>query len=271
MVSSDTSTSSDPGHYLDQLHAEVTGPAGAPPLLLLHGWGSSADAMRPAGAPLADRFRIHNLDLPGHGRTPPPPEAWGVPEYAALVDAYLEREQLPPLPVIGHSNGGRIALYMASDARYRHRFTRLALIAPSGVAPQRPVSYYVKTAWISTLKAPFAVLPDPLRQRGLAWLRTTIYWQLVASADYQRASGVMRETFVRTVRHHLDDRLAHVTAPTLIVWGDQDPAISRYQAGVLEREIPDAGLVVLEGAGHYAYADDPASYASAITHFLDAT
>jgi pimeloyl-ACP methyl ester carboxylesterase len=269
MVSAETATNPAAANFLEHLHADVHGPAGAPPLLMLHGWGASAEAMRPAGAPLADRFRIHNLDLPGHGRTPPPPEAWGVAEYAALVDAYLEREDLGPLPVVAHSNGGRIALFMASDDRYRRRFTRLALIAPSGVTPRRPISYYVKTAWISAIKAPFAIMPPPLRQRGLAWLRTTIYWQLVASADYQRASGVMRETFVKTVRHHLDDRLARIGAPVLVIWGDRDTAIGRHQVDVLEREIPDVGVVVIEGAGHYAYADDPATYASAVSNFLD--
>lgn len=271
MVSADASTPVSPTAFSEQLHAEVSGPPDAPPLLLLHGWGSSAELMRPAGAGLAGRFRIHNLDLPGHGRTPPPPEAWGVPEYAALVDAYLEQEGLPPLPVIAHSNGGRIVLHMAADDRYSHRFTRLALVAPSGVTPSRPPSYYLKTAWIKTIKAPFALLPGTMRQRGLAWLRTTIYWQLVASSDYQGASGVMRETFVKTVTHHVDDRLNRIRQPTLVIWGDQDEAIGRDQVETLEREIPDAGLVVLPGAGHYAYIDDPATYQAAVDHFLKAS
>lgn len=269
MVSTALATLPPVGEFLEHLHAEVTGPTGAPPLLLLHGWGSSAELMRGAAAGLEGRFRVHNLDLPGHGRTPPPPEPWGVPEYAALVAAYIEEHDLPPLPAVGHSNGGRILLYMASDERTAGLFSRLVLVAPSGVTPQRPPSYYLKTAWIKTIKAPFALLPEgPLRARGLAWLRSTVYWRLVASSDYQRSEGVMRDTFVKTVTHHLDERLGRIGVPTLLVWGDRDDAVSRYQMEVLEREIPDAGLVVLEGAGHYAYLDDPATYQAAVTHFL---
>lgn len=258
-----------PASFLDQLHVEVSGPEDAPPLLLLHGWGSSAELMRPAAAGLDERFRIHNLDLPGHGRTPPPPEPWGVPEYAAVVAAYIQEHDLAPVPIIGHSNGGRISLFMASEERYAPLIERLVLVSPSGVTPQRPPSYYVKQAWVRTIKAPFALVPNgPLRQRGLDWLRSTVYWRLVASADYKQAEGPMRETFVKTVTHHLDDRLSRIAVPTLLVWGTHDTAVSRYQMEVLEREIPDAGLVELEGAGHYGYLDDPATYQAAVAHFL---
>jgi pimeloyl-ACP methyl ester carboxylesterase len=195
--------------------------------------------------------------------------AWGVPEYAALVAHYVRAHGLAPLPAIGHSNGGRILLHLASDDATADLFSRLVLISPSGVRPARPPSYYLKTAWAKLLKAPFLLLPEgPLRRRGLAWLRTTIFWKLIASSDYQAASGVMREAFVRTVTHHLDDRLARVRVPTLLLWGENDTAVSRRQMAVLEREIPDAGLVVLRSAGHYGYLDAYDAYAAAVQHFL---
>lgn len=270
MVSASPATEALSAASSGRLHAEVFGPEDGPPLLLLHGWGSSAEQMRAAAAGLEARFRVHNLDLPGHGRTPPPPEPWGVPEYAAFVADFLRGRGLAPLPVIGHSNGGRIALFMASDERYADLFSRLVLISPSGVRPQRPPSYYLKTAWVRLLKAPFALVPEPLRGRGLDWLRSTVFWQLAASSDYQQAEGVMRETFVKTVTHHLDGRLARIRVPVLLLWGEHDTAVSRRQMEVLEREIPGAGLVVLEGAGHYGYLDEPATYQAAVEHFLTA-
>lgn len=268
MVSETTSTPAAIEAFSSELHVEVSGPEGAPPVLLLHGWGSSAEIMRDAGAALGDARRVYNLDLPGHGKTPPPPAPWGVPEYAALVAHFLRERDLAPLPVVGHSNGGRIALFMASDEHYADLFSRLVLVSPSGVTPDRPLSYYLRTGWIKTIKAPFALLPAPFRERALDWLRSTIFWQIAASSDYQQTTGVMRETFVKTVTFHLDDRLSRVRVPTLLLWGDRDTAVSRRQMETLEREIPDAGLVVLEGAGHYGYLDDPATYAAAVRHFL---
>lgn len=268
MVSEAASTPSAVEAFSTELHVETTGPETGPPVLLLHGWGSSAELMRGAGAGLDDTRRVYNLDLPGHGKTPSPTEPWGVPEYAALVAHFVRERDLAPLPVIGHSNGGRIALFMASDDRYADLLSRLVLVSPSGVTPDRPLSYYLRTGWIKTIKAPFALLPSPLREHGLDWLRSTIFWQIAASSDYQQTSGVMRETFVKTVNFLLDDRLSQVRVPTLLIWGNQDTAVSRRQMETLEREIPDAGLVVLEGAGHYGYLDDPATYSAAVRHFL---
>lgn len=78
----------------------------------------------------------------------------------------------------------------------------------------------------------------------------------------------MRGTFVKTVTHHLDDQISGIEAPTLLVWGDRDTAVSRRQIQTLESRIPDAGLVVLENAGHYGYIDDFDTFIGAARYFL---
>ena len=248
----------DPAAFdLSRLHAETTGPEGAPPLLVLHGWGSSALMMRPVADVLADRFRVYNVDLPGHGRTPAPPAPWGVPEYAALVARYLAGQRIAgPIPAVGHSNGGRILLYMASEDAYAGLFSRLVLVSPSGVTPRRGAGYHARRVAARALKAPFELLPDgAAKDFGLDWLRHSLVWRALGSSDYNRLTGTMRGTFVRTVGHHLDDRLGRIAAPVLVLWGDRDEAVSRYQMDVLTARVPDAGLVVLDGAGHYGYLD----------------
>ncbi len=266
--------------FAPRMHADVRGRDGAPPVLLLHGWGSSAALMEAAGRPLVETHRVHALDLPGHGRTPAPlrlpaarpgqpGQAWGVPEVAALVALYIRENGLAPVPVVGHSNGGRIALTMATDDATAGLISRLVLVSPSGVTPPRAAGFYLRRAYVAALKAPFALVPaGPARDRGLAWLRTTLYWRLVAAGDYAATSDAMRETFVKTVNHLLDDRLGRVRVPTLLVWGDADTAVVRAQMDTLAREIPDAGLLVLPGAGHYGYLDAYSTYAAAVQSFL---
>lgn len=250
------------------LHLAVDGPAAAPPVLLLHGWGSNAALMRPIADALRDAYRVYTLDLPGHGASPPPPEPWGVPEHAALVHDLLTTEIGQPATLIGHSNGGRISLYMASDPTMAAMINKLVLISPSGVIPLRSATYYLRKYTASALKAPFSLLPRPLREAGLDWLRHSVVWRALGSSDYNTLTGVMRATFVKTVTFHLEDRLPAIQAPTLLFWGDQDTAISRHQMDVLESRIPDAGLVVLPGAGHYGYLDAPDLFLAATRHFL---
>ncbi len=261
----------DAASLLDQLHVEVTGSRQAPPLLMLHGWGSSAALMRPFAQALEDVFRVHNIDLPGHGATPPPPEPWGVPEYAALVAQYIRATMDGgPVPVVGHSNGGRIALFMAAEPGYASLLSRLVLVSPSGVTPRRTLNYHLKKATAQALKAPFQVLPPRLRDFGLDWLRHSLVWKLLGSSDYSTLSGTMRGTFVKTVTFHLDDRLHLISHPTLLFWGSADTAVQREQMDTLAQGMPDAGLFVLEGAGHYGYLDAIDVVAEGTRRFLGA-
>ncbi|MBT8400863.1 MAG: alpha/beta hydrolase, partial [Rhodothermia bacterium] len=250
-------------------HIEWSGDEKSPGVVLLHGWGSSAELMRPIARALGDGFRIANVDLPGHGQSPAPPVAMGVPEHADLIHNLIRYQFGTSVCIIGHSNGGRIAMYMASDESMKSDVKRLVLIGPSGITPNRTAKYYIRKYLARALKAPFEILPDRLRVAGLDWLRHTLLWNLLGSSDYRRLSGVMRDTFVKTVSTHLDDRVERISVPTLIFWGDEDQEVGRHQVETLESLIPDAGLVVLPGAGHYAYLDDPITFLRATRFFLE--
>lgn len=253
------------------LNVEVRGPKDAHPLLLLHGWGSSGQSMHPLAEALSESHRTHVIDLPGHGASPPPPDPWGVPEHASLLHEYIEKEIQRPVTVIGHSNGGRIGLYMAGSDEHAEWIERLVLISPSGVQPHRSWGYYVRSGLATTLKTPLQVLPEPLHSPAMDWLRHSLVWRLLGSSDYSSVTGVMRETFVKTVNHHLDDLLHRIDVPTLLFWGTEDEAVSRRQMAVLEDAIDDCGLVELDGAGHYGHLDDLPTVLSGLRHFLEST
>jgi len=136
--------------------AAVLDQGSGPALLLLHGWGASKELM----APLAQRLRGYRVvapDLPGFGATPPPPQAWGVDEYATWVIAVLDRLGIERAHVIGHSNGGRVAIAMA--ASHPHRVARLVLTDSAGVRP-RPVNF--------TMDEPFEVERPATRVESIA-------------------------------------------------------------------------------------------------------
>ena len=59
-------------------------------------------------------------------------------------------------------------------------------------------------------------------------------------------------------------------APTLLIWGTADTATPISDAKIMERLIPDAGLVAIEGAGHYSFLDSPGIFGAAFNNFLKA-
>lgn len=251
------------------LNIEVRGPEEAHSLLFLHGWGGSTQSMRPLAEALSTSYRTHTVDLPGHGASPPPPEPWGVPEHAEVLQDYIHSEIRAPVTLVGHSNGGRIALYMASTHEIADVVTDLVLISPSGVEPTRSWGYTVRSGLARLLKVPVEILPGALRAPARDWLRHSLVWRLLGSSDYNALRGTMRETFVKTVNHHLNGILQRIQVPTLLFWGTDDEAVSRRQMKVIEEAVDDCGLVELEGAGHYGHIDQFDRVLSATRHFLD--
>lgn len=251
------------------LNVEVRGPTDGPSLLLLHGWGRSLEDMRPLVQGLSDAYRTHAVDLPGHGASPPPPEPWGISEHAQELHDYIRNEIQSSVTIVGHSNGGRIALYMASRPDFSPSIDRLALISPSGVEPERSWSYHLRSGVATALKAPVQALPSSLQTPAEDWLRHSLVWRLLGSADYNAQQGVMRKTFVKTVNYHLNGELTRIQVPTLLFWGTEDDAISRRQMEVMENKIDDCGLVELDGASHFGHLDQPGPVLSGLRHFLE--
>jgi pimeloyl-ACP methyl ester carboxylesterase len=88
------------------------------------------------------------------------------------------------------------------------------------------------------------------------------------SADYRAASGTLRASMVRLVNADMRPYLARLTTSTLLIWGDRDQETPIADARTMERLIRDAGLVVFEGAGHFAYAEQPDRFARIVDVFL---
>ena len=256
---------------LDKLSFTRAGDKNSPAVLVLHGWGSSAAIMSPIADHLSHSFETFNLDLPGHGNTPPPVGAIGVPEYAAIVHRFITEIIGRPVSIVGHSNGGRIGLFLASEPGLKESIISLALISPSGIKPRRGLTYYLKTGIAKALKAPFVKLPEPLRSHGLRWVRGTHVWQMLGSSDYKSVTGVMRDVFIRTVGFFVDDRLADISCPVLLQRGSEDTAVSEYQMRTLDSGISNSRYIVLPGAGHYAFIDEPSTVFTSVTEFLSST
>src|SRR6266446_1391407 len=93
----------------------------APPVLFLHGLGSSAADWAPQLGPFGERYRLLLVDLPGHWRSALPRERLTIEAMAERVDALLDQLDTPPAHVVGLSLGGSVGLELALRAPARVR------------------------------------------------------------------------------------------------------------------------------------------------------
>jgi pimeloyl-ACP methyl ester carboxylesterase len=232
------------------------------PVLILHGWGTSSELFAPILDALQPGRRLIVPDLPGFGATPEPDTAWSVHEYAAWCVALLDRLGIASVDLIGHSNGGRIGIAMA--ATYPTRVTRMVLTDSAGIRAPQTLRSALRVRSYKLLRAAERSGAMPAAVRRAAGRRAN----LRGSADYRAVSGVMRGTLVRLVNEDFRNLLPHLHLPVLLIWGDQDTETPIDDGRLMERLIPDAGLVVFEGAGHFAYLEQPARFCTIVEVFL---
>jgi pimeloyl-ACP methyl ester carboxylesterase len=97
-------------------------------------------------------------------------------------------------------------------------------------------------------------------------LKKAVY-NRIASTDY-RDAGPLRPILVKVVNEDLSGLLPRIRSSTLLVWGSDDDAVPLAHARRMESLIPDAGLVIFEGAGHFAYLDERDRFCRVTRHFL---
>ncbi len=231
-------------------------------VLALHGWGGSIRSFWAVAEMLAPRgYQVHLLDLPGFGQSALPPKTWGVEDYTRFVVAYLDARGLARVELLGHSFGGRLGLVLAAD--YPQRVHKMVLANAAGLRTPLPLGRRLRNGVARALR-------HTLSARGLERLRAQLqerYNQRYASEDYLNA-GPLRETLVRVISQDLADFAARVQAPTVLVWGDRDTETPLWQGRRLEELIPDAGLIVFQGAGHFSYLERLHDFVRIVDHFF---
>ncbi|MCR6111823.1 alpha/beta hydrolase [Bacillus sp. A301a_S52] len=231
-------------------------------IVLLHGWGANIAAFSPVHKNLEQHFKVYSLDLPGFGESTEPPSQWSVQDFVNVLREFVEKMGIEHPILMGHSHGGRIAImYTATYGDVK----KVILVDSAGIKPKRKLSYYVK---VYTYKAAKNILKLP----GLNKYRDKILSNMkakVGSTDYKNASGVMQQTLVQVVNEDLQHLMPKITVPTLLIFGENDTATPVSHGKRMEELIPDAGLVVLKNAGHFAYLDQLHQFNVIVNTFLE--
>lgn len=229
------------------------------PVVLLHGWGAESGTFQSVFDHLTNSHQVFSLDLPGFGLSEIPPKAWDAIDYANLLSSFLDKHNIKKASLIGHSYGGRISIVIASEEP--EKIEKVILVNSAGIKSKRTLKFYCKylLARIGRIFRRFGNFGNQLANRIA---------DKVGSKDYKEA-GPMRDTMVKSVNQDLYPFLCKISAETLLIWGEDDKDTPLSAGKKMEKEIPNAKLVVLKDAGHFSYLDQTEQFLQIVNNFLE--
>jgi len=250
------------------VHIESLGEGGN--LALLHGWGMHGGVWDGVRDALAQRFRLHVVDLPGYGASPAA-EPYALEHVARSMAANLPEK----VHVCGWSLGGQVALEMA--LLFPDQIERLVLTATTPC-------FTVREDW------PWAVRREVLQEFAAA-LETDYEGTLKRFLALQARGGDEVKTVLKRLRDilftrgrpdvqtlraglnillesDLRDRASTIKTPTLLLHGGRDMLTPVGAAQWLAERMPEARLEVLPGAAHAPFLSHPVEFTEIVTGFL---
>ena len=247
-------------------------------VVLLHGNPASTYSWRKVMGPLAARYRVHAIDLPGFGFSDKPGDAsYDTAWLAATVLGYLDAERMPRAVLVGNSMGGAVATEAAIVQP--ERVAALVLLGAAGLpeaeAGGPPLSFRM-LAW--PVIGP-ALRELPARSRVRTRLREAVYDpSTITDADVDayyaplRTAGGTNAFLARLPQKTGEDRAARVRtirAPTLVITGDTDRLVPPATARRYHELIAGSELLVLEQTGHIPQEERPERVVAEITRWVE--
>lgn len=227
-------------------------------IYILHGWSYSLHKWEP----LVSILKNKNLDpilLKIPGLTEKIDRPWNMNDYINWLDKKLERDLAAAgqekVILLGHSNGGRIA--MAYSMKYPNKVARLVLIDSAGI--------YHNELYIKYKRRVFGIISRMGRKLAKARLAKNILYSLIGERDYKEASQDLKKTMINFLEFEKTLRPEKISVPTIIIWGRKDGVTPVSDAKVLNSKIVNSKLYIVNNARHSPQFTHPQKVADIIS------
>ena len=255
-------------HYRDEGKGEV--------ILLIHGTGASLHTWDKWTDELKKKYRVVRLDLPAYGLTGPHPQnKYSIPDYSNFLDSFTKSLGIENFILAGNSLGGVIAWYYASE--HKEKVKLLSLLNPGGFSKTNNDSPLV----FKLARAP--IIKDILRYvTPRFFVKNTlkeVYYdksKLTNNKIDTYRDMILRENnresfIIRSALKPKDytDRLRLITAPTQILWGNEDAWISVENAVLFEKFIPITRVDIMKKTGHIPMEERPFESLELLYNFIE--
>ena len=243
------------------------GDASKPKVILLHGLGGSAENWQFNVAALATNYHVFVPDQIGFGKSDKPLLKYRVATYVDFLDKFMAELKIEKAHLVGNSMGGWISGLMA--IKYPNRVEKIVLADAAGIIPANVNTdsiYQLNNSTRDEVRANMKRLfATPALQNNEA-LVDQFLTQRVAAGDGYTINSLIES--IRRKEDYLNDRLAEIKKPTLIIWGRQDGIVPVSDAEVFNKGIAGSQLMIFENCGHAPMIERALDFNKAVTEFL---
>jgi pimeloyl-ACP methyl ester carboxylesterase len=250
-------------HYLEAGRGE--------PIILLHGSGGEGARWMPTIQGLAANFRVIAIDQVGFAQSDKPLTIYHSGVFAGFLAQFMKTIGVPKAVIMGQSMGAGVALYLA--VHHPEMVERLVLVdgggfrAAAGTPPVAPNWHNRQIANAGTLEESreyleklyydHSFVTDKLVEQNLILRLRSAYTVESMQTASDRGLGGVSEDEVRAIK-----------APTLLIWGMNDPLSAVANADKLNAAIKNSRKILFEKAGHYPFLEHADKFNQAVLEFL---
>lgn len=242
------------------------------PVLLVHAFPLNRRMWERQAAALVDAgYRVIAPDLRGFGESEPPPAGYPLAQLADDLTALLDTLGIARVVLVGLSMGGYIAFRLLEHAPERVSAlvladTRAGADSEQAAATRRERAALAERAGVAAVVP--ALLPGMVAGGRLEAADPALVEHIRALMLAASPAGLAAAQRAMAARPDSTPLLSHIACPTLVICGAEDTLTPPAEARLLAERIPNARLVVLDGAGHLANLERPAAFNAALLDFL---
>lgn len=227
-------------------------------LIIVHGWTYSIEPWTATVSVLrSSGIEVRQLRVPG--LTSESSAVWDIDSYVEWLRTELEGEK--DFVLLGHSNGGRIAMNLL--LKFPGTFRHLILLNSAGT--------YENEAVVSLKRRVFRALTRVFRVfRHIPVLRKVVY-KIAGGGDYNRAPENMKKTLHNMLESDKHLAIKDIETSTSVIWGENDTVTPLAQGKKVARLLPNSSFVTFKEWGHAPYITHPNQLADAILHVMEET
>ncbi|MCK5824224.1 MAG: alpha/beta fold hydrolase [Ichthyobacteriaceae bacterium] len=256
---------------MNLLHSKIYG--SGQPIIILHGLFGMGDNWVSLAKRFANNFEVHVVDQRNHGRSFHD-DSW---TYTDMVDDlynYIEHYNLLEIILLGHSMGGKTAMFFAG--MYQNKLSNLIVV---DIAPRQysVIHQYILSALesidfnvLKSRKEIDELLISSISDVGIRqFLLKSIYWK-----DKQTLAFRFNLKVINNLIINIGEGLPHnlfFNKPTLFLSGNNSNYITSADVDDIETHFPESEIIDVENAGHWLHAEQPEIFYQSVINFLECT